>query len=431
MGDNEMHPLVQASLAAVMIAGPVVAQNRIDLIRPDAPALAAYGEFAIGVQTLQFSNAGQIDIANATADAAPVYDRSLTVEVWYPAAEAVAQVGSYTALLRDGVTEVTLTGRAGRDVAPAAGAFPLVILSHGYPGNRYLLSHLGENLASKGYVVASIDHRDSTYDDQTAFGSTLVNRPWDQRFVLDALAGLEGDLGAVIDDTNTAVVGYSMGGYGALIFAGAGVTVDAPSFSYAAPQRLLERNMVGTDSLAALVDDRVKAVVAFAPWGRNTDFWDAEGLAGIEKPLLLIAGSVDDVSGYEAIRQIFEETTGTTRHLLTFENANHNAGAPMPAPLESWQAVPTLDFIPFDHYADPVWDSVRMNNISAHFVTAFLDLQLKGVVDNARYVDLVPNAADGVTVLDEAGQPTAEDTYWAGFAPRTAAGLRFETLSND
>jgi len=103
----------------------------------------------------------------------------------------------------------------------------------------------------------------------------------------------------------------------------------------------------------------------------------------------------------------------------------------MPAPLESWQAVPTLDFIPFDHYADPVWDSVRMNNISAHFVTAFLDLQLKGVVDNARYVDLVPNAADGVTVLDEAGQPTAEDTYWAGFAPRTAAGLRFETLSND
>ena len=66
-----------------------------------------------------------------------------------------------------------------RDAAPAAaaGGYPLVILSHGYPGNRYLLGHLGENLASKGFVVASIDHPDSTYDDQKAFASTLYNRP--------------------------------------------------------------------------------------------------------------------------------------------------------------------------------------------------------------------------------------------------------------
>ena len=27
------------------------------------------------------------------------------------------------------------------------------------------MSHLGENLASKGYVVVSIDHPESTYDD--------------------------------------------------------------------------------------------------------------------------------------------------------------------------------------------------------------------------------------------------------------------------
>jgi len=277
--------------------------------------------------------------------------------------------------------------------------------------------------------VASIDHTDSTYDNQGAFGSTLVNRPWDQRFVLDALAGLEGELGAIIDADRTAIVGYSMGGYGALIFAGAGVTQDAPSFSYSAPQRLLERNMAGTDSLAALVDPRVRAVVAFAPWGRNADFWDAAGLAGIEKPLLLIAGSVDDVSGYDFVRRIFEETTGTTRHLLTFENANHNAGAPMPPPPESWQPVPTLDFVPFDHYADPVWDSVRMNNISAHFLTAFLDLHVKGDAPMGDYLDLIPNAIDGVVALDDQGNPTPEHTYWQGFSPRTAVGLRFETLA--
>lgn len=406
-----------------------MAQNRIDLVRPDAPSLASYGNFLIGVTTREFINLGQIDVANTTADGSPpLYDRALTTEIWYPAAEGTEQGGSYTALLRDGETEVTLTGRAARDASPAPGEYPLVILSHGYPGNRFLMSHLGEVLASKGYVVASIDHPDSTYDDQGAFGSTLVNRPWDQRFVLDSLAGLDDDLGAIINADISGIVGYSMGGYGALIFAGAGVTEAAPAFPYSAPQRLLDRNMAGTDSLASLVDPRIKAVVAFAPWGRNTDFWDAEGLGAIEKPLLLVAGSVDDVSVYDAIRQIFAETTGTTRHLLTYENGNHNAGAPIPAPIESWVASPALNFIPFDHYADPVWDSVRLNDISAHFVTAFLDLHLREDVSRAPYLDLVPKATDGVWAVDEAGTPTADFTYWQGFQNRTAVGLRFETL---
>ena len=421
--------IMTAIALAASLASPSLAENRIDGMRPDAPELAALGANAVGVTTLTLTNPGQIDIVNATADAAPTYDRVLTVEVWYPAAEGTEPGGNYSALLRDGLTSVTLQGQAARDAQPLAGAaYPLVILSHGYPGNRFLMSHLGENLASKGYVVASIDHADSTYDDMTAFGSTLVNRPWDQRFVLDALAGLDSDLGAVIDADTTAIIGYSMGGYGALIFAGAGVTAAAPDFSYAAPQRLLERNMVGTESLATLVDPRVKAVVALAPWGRNADFWDAAGLAGIEKPLLLIAGSVDDVSVYSALRQIFAETTGTTRHLLTFENANHNAGAPIPAPAESYAFNATLGFAPFDHYADPVWDTVRMNNISQHFVTAFLDLHLKGDAAMQPYLTLVPNAADGVWAVDEAGAPTAANTYWAGFQNRTAVGLMFETL---
>ncbi len=421
--------LMTAFALAASLATPLAAENRIDGTRPDAPQFAALGDYTVGVTTLTFTNPGQIDIVNATADSAPVYDRTLTVEVWYPAATDTTPGGSYTAFLRDGVTEVTLLGQAARDAAPLAGtAYPLVILSHGYPGNRFLMSHLGENLASKGYVVASIDHPDSTYDDVTAFGSTLVNRPGDQRFVLDSLAGLQGDLGAIIDADNTAIIGYSMGGYGALIFAGAGVTTAAPDFSYSAPQRLLERNMVGTETLAALVDPRVKAVVAFAPWGRNADFWDASGLAGIEKPLLLIAGSVDDVSVYAAQRQIFTETTGTTRHLLTFENANHNAGAPIPAPDESYAFNEVLGFAPFDHYADAVWDNVRMNNISQHFISVFLDLHVKGDATMQLYLTLVPNAADGVWAVDDAGTPTATNTYWAGFQNRTAAGLMFETL---
>ena len=36
------------------------------------------------------------------------------------------------------------------------------------------------------------------------------------------------------------------------------------------------------------------------------------------------------------------------------------------------------NFAPFEHYADPVWDTVRMNNIAQHVVAGFLDRHLKG-----------------------------------------------------
>ena len=416
--------LALATLAAV----PAEAENRIDRIRPDAPQLAAYGPLPIGVTTLEFVHPGQIDIVNTKDGAQPLYDRALTVEVWYPAAEGTAPGGSYRALLRDGRTEVTLEGRAARDAVPAEGArYPLIVISHGYPGNRFLMSHLGENLASKGYVTVSIDHRDSTYDDKTAFGSTLLNRPIDQKFVIDSMAALEGPLGAITDAETTGVIGYSMGGYGAMIFGGAGVTQAATEFSWGTPDGLLARHLAGSETLKELVDPRVKAIIAIGPWGMNTGFWDAAGLAGFEKPLMLMAGSADDVSVYSAIREIFAGTTGTTRHLLTFEGANHNAAAPIPAPAESWGFDEALGFAPFDHYADAVWDTNRMNNIAQHFATAFMDLHLKGDAGMAPYLDVIERAADGVVALDDRAQPLPEHTYWKGFLPRTGVGLTFET----
>lgn len=422
-----MKPILPLALAATLLPASVTGENFIDIIRPDAPEHAAYGAFAVGVTTREFVNADQVDVVNTGADGDIArYDRPLTVEIWYPATDDTAPGGTYTTLLRDGETEVSLTGQAVRDAAPRGETYPLVIISHGYPGNRWLLGWLGENLASKGYVVASIDHTGSTYDNQAAFGSTLVNRPWDQRFVVDQMATLPDEIGAMVDAENTAVIGYSMGGYGALIYAGAGVTQLSTTYEWGAPQGLLERNMMGTDTHIALKDDRIKAVVAIGPWGNNAGFWDASGLAGITKPLMLIAGGVDDVSGYDAIRGIFDGATNTVRHLLTFEAANHNAAAPMPAPRESYAINEDLGWAPFEHYADAVWDTTRMNNITAHFVTAYLDLHLKDDADMAKFLDLIPNAADGVWAVDD--EVRADDhTYWEGFGNRTAAGLRFET----
>ncbi len=431
-----MRHLMLAAAATLACAAPALSENRIDLIRPDAPELAARGPHPVGVRAASFTDPDRIDVIATTATGTPpTAERTLQAEIWYPATDGTEPGTTYDTILRDGVTPTTLTGSAARDADPADGSFPLVILSHGYPGNRYLMSHLAENLASKGYVVVAADHTDSTYDDMGAFASTLVNRAVDQRFLLDSMAGLEDEIGAITDADTTAVVGYSMGGYGAMIFGGAGLSQTAIDRTeperFIPPQKLLSRLAAGSADHADLVDPRIKAVVAIAPWGRQHDFWDAEGLGEMTKPLLLVAGSDDDVSIYDAIRQIFDQTTATTRHLLTFDHANHNAAAPIPAPTEAWAMSESLGRAPFDHYADPVWDSVRMNNVLQHFTTAFLDIHLKGDDSRAPFLDLVADSADGVWSVDDAGAPDDVHSYWAGFPDRSAKGLMFETKPAD
>jgi predicted dienelactone hydrolase len=417
------------------IAGPAYGANPIDQTRPDAPELAKFGQYSIGVQTIALCHKNQLDVLSIDKDnQSPLYDRPLTLEVWYPTQNTPSKRGEYkNVYLRDGETTVTLTGRAQRNALPfkETNAFPLIIISHGYPGNRFLMSHLGENLASKGYVVVSIEHTESTYENKAAFGSTLVNRPLDQMFVLNEIARLSQQpqhfLKGLVDTENTGLIGYSMGGYGALVSAGAGVTQKCIDYDWSAPNGSLKVHKARSQTHADLIDPRLKAVIAFAPWGRNHDFWDERSLAAIKTPVMYVVGSDDDVSGYETgVKKLFEESVNTDRYLLTYQYANHNAGAAIPAPNESWQKSETLGYAPFEHYADPVWDSVRMNNIAQHFCTAFMDLKLKNKQQQADYLALISNSADCVFSVDEHSQPTQAHTYWKGFSDRSAKGLSFE-----
>lgn len=419
------------------MGGSWAQENRIDTIRSDAPELAPYGKFPIGVKTLRMTNPKQLEILKAKAgEPIPVYDRPLTVEVWYPSRTGATQpgAGQYKVFTRDGKTEVSLYGRALRDAAPdpSGGPYPLLIVSHGYPGNRFLLSHLAENLASKGYVVASIDHTDSTYSDQGAFGSTLLNRPLDQLFVLGEMAKLNGNdpsgtLRGMVNADNTGLIGYSMGGYGVLNTIGAGFTAASVGFPWGTPNGALAVRQAGNPAHVASMDRRIKAAVVFAPWGFNAGFWDANGLSGVRIPVFFVAGSVDDVSGYSpGVRNLFEGTVNAPRFLLTYENANHNAAAPMPPPKETWQPVASLKFIPAEHYIDAVWDNVRMNNIAQHFSTAFLARHLKNDSTMDSYLNLVENARDGKWSAEANGSFKSDHNYWKGFPNRTAAGLRLE-----
>jgi predicted dienelactone hydrolase len=420
---------VSSDLASASCVMPNV--NRIDLIRPDAPELAAHGRYAVGVRTLQMTDAGRPDVLSARPrQPIPDYDRTLTVEVWYPAELAATQQPGtvYQTTTRNTSLTATLHGRAVRDANAlrGEGAFPLVILSHGYPGNRYLMSHLGENLASKGYVVASIDHTDSTYEDQKIITSTLYNRALDQRFVLAEMARINGDnnhaLQGIVDADNTGLIGYSMGGYGAVNNLGAGYSETGVSFLGSPPNRLLEQLAAANPDFRQQLDPRIKAGVPIAPWGMNNGFWDAEGLAGMTVPALFVAGDADITSGYEnGIKAIFDQTINSERYMLVFKNAGHSAAAPIPLPVEFYCRE---DQSGAGHYTDGVWDTLLTNNILQHFVTAFLDLHLKGDGSKRRYLDVVEDGADAVYSIDHEGLPTARHTYWPGFQQGSTVGLK-------
>lgn len=405
--------------------------NRIDIIRHDAPELSQFGDFDIGVRTLDLVDSERVDVVNSVVgEVTNYYDRPLTVEVWYPASLASGQSpgGDYITETRNLDIMATLHGRAVRDAAPnTSGSYPFVILSHGYPGNRFLMSHLGENLASKGYVVASIDHTDSTYRYQTPIASTLYNRPLDQRFVIDTMAELNGDgnsfLQNIVDVENIGLIGFSMGGYGLLNNIGAGVNPAMIDASISPPNELLEDHTTRNRRYERNLDSRIKAAVAIAPWGLNTNFFTPDTLKGVKTPTLFVAGSVDVTAGYEnGTRGIFEHTVNADRYLLTFINGGHSVAAPIPMPIE---ILDDPERNGAGHYTDAVWDATRSNNVLGHFTTAFMDLHLKGLSERQEYLELIPNGNDGVYSMQN-GEPSSQHTYWKGFRRGSAVGLQFE-----
>ena len=419
--------LFSASLIAMLFNGLTIstvnAQTKDFLYGdqlPDAPELSARGEYKVGVQTVNLVNPDQVDILNSKEGKDPTYDRPITIEVWYPASvknEAKTVVydevmGTRGDSLRP-LTPFTFKGRAYRDADALKGnKFPLVVVSHGYVGSRYLMTYLTENLASKGYIVAAIDHTDSTFKDANAFQSTLLNRPKDIRFVINEMEklgakGSKNKIEGLVDASNTAIIGYSMGGYGVLNVGGAGYSAGLGQFftGMTGGSSAISVNLAGNAEYEKLADSRIKAIVAFAPWGMERGVWDAEGLKGLKTPTFFIAGSQDDISGYEkGIKAIYEGAVNADRYLLTYKNARHNV-APNPPPAEA--LAPGLHIDEYYRYAEPSWDQRKLNNVNQHFVTAFIGKHLKNQ-DNAKFLDV---------------QENSNEKDWTGFKPRSSTGM--------
>ena len=174
-------------------------------------------------------------------------NRELLVRFWYPAsAEQYCKLADYTSprvwnyfAALTGLPLPAVTTNSCLDVPIADGEHPVIVFTHGYTGTFTDYTFLFEDLASRGYIVVSIDH---TYeatavefpderlvkslvgshlintwqtDDQT-LSSALSVRLDDLKFVVDELERLNMSSGTAfagrLDLTRLALAGHSLGG---------------------------------------------------------------------------------------------------------------------------------------------------------------------------------------------------------------------------
>jgi len=424
------------ALAAWFICGAALAQAPPSIPSIDAPELAALGPYAVGLKRETLTQPAQADLASLDAKGvAPIKDRVLPLSIWYPArVVAGASAVTYSATMdgEPGKPPVAFSapGIAVLDApAVAGGRFPLVILSHGYAGCPEAMTWLGENLASKGYVVVAISHRDPPYGDPRGFPGPVLRRPLDIAFVARSIQGAarSGDafLSGLIDPDRVAVIGYSMGGYGALTMAAGGFD-PAGLPAHALPAAYVGPYLPGGAKADEARIEGLKAVVALSPFTGlpGAPAWSPQTLARVRTPLLLIVGDRDHVVGFSGVKAVFDATTGASRRLLVFENGDHSI--PMnPASPEARASLWGLDW-----FEDPVWRKDRTIGINLHMISAFLDLHMKGDASRAAYLDVAtPKSDDAVWPATAAraygaySPGAAPITVWKGFQRLHDAGL--------
>ncbi|MGV9269103.1 alpha/beta hydrolase family protein [Kitasatospora sp. NPDC003701] len=227
---------VPGASAAPAAAAPAGGSVRIELPPPT-------GDLAVGRDTLHLVDRHRKD------PWVPTEDRELMLSLYYPALartgtpapymsvpEAKAlltdrgQLGEYVTPER--VAAVRTHSRVGAVPRATPAGYPLIVLSPGFTMPRASLTVLAEDLASRGYVVAAVDH--AYESDGTVFpGGRLLTctaceevrpdgsvrrvsdgRARDIPFVLDRLTGPRSAwrYSALIDSRHIGMAGHSIGG---------------------------------------------------------------------------------------------------------------------------------------------------------------------------------------------------------------------------
>ncbi|WP_298334695.1 dienelactone hydrolase family protein [uncultured Erythrobacter sp.] len=408
----------------------------------EAPELGRHGSYAIGTVEVSFELANRSAITGTslvTGNLEPV-DRSIQVRIWYPAVPGTGEDPQPLAHLMEmprlAPFEIVSQSIARPDAEAATGEkYPLVLISHGFGGWNTQLSNLAEHLATRGYVTASIDHDDMPVDSPASFivsfGNVLADRTVDQLQVLEQLVtnANTAQLGypTLIDVGKIGVIGYSMGGYGAITTAGASYRTDEGPLSNL-PTASIER-MAEAEATELDID----ALVALAPWGGQPDnrAWSQRSLAELEVPTLIISGDQDDIVNFDqGVSWLFNNMVNSDRYLLVYREARHNIAG------NQFDVGPDVPFSATEFLREPVWRTDRLNAINQHFVTSFLDWKLKGRAEAAAYLDVPTtdsNESEWPIGFNEhlngtlAGEK--QDSHWRGFQRRWAVGMDLHIVS--
>jgi predicted dienelactone hydrolase len=223
-------------------------------------------------------------------------DRHLALTVFYPAA---LRDRSATRFVMPFFANLNLY----KDAEPTfdGATRPLVMFSHGRGSNGLYYAWFGEALASRGYIVAALNHyRANTYDSTIAYlANKLWQRPRDIGLTISFLLS-DPFWAKAIDASRIGVAGHSQGGFTALWVGGARIDPE----KYLAFQRGWRnnqmvpeylRNTLPLDAGPALDvhDKRVKAVFAMAPGIVQAFGMDAAGLQQLQVPTYITVGAGD------------------------------------------------------------------------------------------------------------------------------------------
>ncbi|MFJ3903762.1 alpha/beta hydrolase family protein [Streptomyces sp. NPDC090025] len=357
--------------AAAPASAAAPATARLTTVTPAVPAPplelpAPTGRFGVGSSLLHLVDRSRPDPWVPTADG-----RELMVTVHYPAARraphgatAPYATAQEARLLLEGVgvtdpaAPKALAGMntySVKGARPAAGKHPLVLLSPGFGVPRFTLTHLAVDLASRGYVVASVDHAYEAngtempggrilpcvacekFEDGSATGKDVTAaRTADVRFVIDRLtkAGPHAawPYARTIDARRIGMAGHSIGGASA--------------------------------AAAMVADRRIDA-------GVNMDgsFWDTLPAGGLGGRPFLMLGTDDEThrpGGLDATWDTTWKALGGWKRWLTVAGSDHFTFSDAPVLLRHF-GLPTAD-IPSD----------RALSVTRSYLAAFFDAQLRG-----------------------------------------------------
>ncbi|WP_435188859.1 alpha/beta hydrolase family protein [Streptomyces sp. bgisy126] len=246
-----------AGVATATAADAPAPGARTAATHPARPAAlpAPTGPHAVGSTVLPLVDRSRTDPWVPTADG-----RALMVTLHYPAVRSGGGPAPYATReearllaeqLGPGVSGDVLARtrtHSGTDARPAPGRHPLVVLSPGFSVSRWTLTSLAEDLASRGYVVASVDHAYESFGISLPGGRTLTcvactaldeggvhgsvvttTRAADVRYVLDRLVGPRSVWrhAGMIDARRIGMAGHSIGGASAATAMVADRRIDA------------------------------------------------------------------------------------------------------------------------------------------------------------------------------------------------------------